>query len=264
MKLLVVCVIATLPVAAQWLRYPDAGAPRNPDGSVNLAAPAPKLADGKPDLSGIWVTEPDRSMQPGAPGDHTGASRYWLNILSDFNATNTPLRPEAQQELNRRRAKSAVENPRANCIPAGSPSGELGPDMYRIVQTPSALIMLYEQIRNFREVYLDGRKPLVDPEPATLGYSTGHWDGDTLVIEANGFNDKSWLDGGGHFHSASLKLTERYHRRDFGHMDLEIQIDDPLTFTRPFSIKVTQLLRPDTVLLEDLCAEGERDIAHMK
>lgn len=269
-----VLILAALPMGAQWLHYPDAGAPRNTDGSVNLAAPTPKASNGKPDLSGIWVTDfPVRPAGRGgaapvnaltAPGEHEGASRYWTNILADFPAQSSPLQPEAAAAYQARRARTSVDSPRAHCMPASPTAAILGPDLLRIVQTPTHLVMLFEQIRNFREVFMDGRKSPENPDPTYNGYSVGHWEDDTLVIETNGFNDKGWFDAGGHTYSSALKLTERLRRRDYGHMDLEIKVDDPKTFTQAFTVKVTQTLQPDTALLEDFCTEGERDLAHMK
>jgi hypothetical protein len=122
--------------------------------------------------------------------------------------------------------------------------------------------ILYEVDNMFRQVYTDGRKLPVDPQPAWLGYSVGKWEGDTLVVDSSGFNDRSWLDAYGHPHSEALRIQERFHRRDFGHMDLQLTIDDPKMYTRPFAIKVTEVLLPDTDILEYVC-ENETDRAHL-
>ena len=125
------------------------------------------------------------------------------------------------------------------------------------------LVMLYEADTTFRQVYLDGRKLPADPQPSWMGYSVGHWEGDWLVIDAVGFNERAWLDAFGHTHSDQLKVTERFHRRDFGHMDVQITIDDPKTYTKPFTVMLTQRLLPDTDLIESYCTENEQDVKHM-
>jgi hypothetical protein len=123
--------------------------------------------------------------------------------------------------------------------------------------------MLYEDFGNFRQIFMDGRKLPSDPEPSWFGYSVGKWDGDWLVIDTIGFNDKGVLDAMGHFRGENMHLTERLHRRDFGHMDLEITVDDPKTYTKPVTIKVSHRLLPDTDLLESTCSDGEKDLAHI-
>jgi len=142
------------------------------------------------------------------------------------------------------------------------PLEEMSPAPYKIIQTHGMTAMLYERDTTFRQVYTDGRKLPVDPQPTWLGYSVGKWDGDSLVVETVGFNDRSWLDVRGHTHSDALHLTERFHRLDFGHMEVQLTIDDPKTLSRPFTIKLKQRLQPDTDLLEDFCNENEKDLIH--
>ncbi|MBZ5631616.1 MAG: hypothetical protein LAO55_00690 [Acidobacteriia bacterium] len=133
----------------------------------------------------------------------------------------------------------------------------------KIVQTPGLIVMLLEGDGTSRQVYTDGRKFPGDPQPLWMGYSVGRWEGDTLVVETRGINDKTWLDALGHPHSEDMRVTERFHRRDFGHMDVQITIDDPKTYTKPFSVKVTHRLLPDTDILEWYCAENEKDRKHL-
>ena len=144
----------------------------------------------------------------------------------------------------------------------GVPSTELIAVPFKMIQTPGILVMLNELDFTFRQIYTDGRPLPVDPQPSWLGYSIGRWEGDTLVVTTAGFNDKGWLDAIGHTHSEALRVEERFRRRDFGHMELRITIDDAKTFTKPFTIKVNQLLVPDSDILETVCAENERDRAH--
>ena len=146
---------------------------------------------------------------------------------------------------------------------AGVPQEDAVPYPYKIFQTPTEVTILYEAVRGFREIFLDGRTLPEDPNPTWMGYSIGHWDGDTLVVETSGFNDKSWLDSGGHPHSDALKVTERFHRLDFGHMNLQITIDDPKDYTQPWTVSYPITLMPDTSLLEYICAENNRDLQHI-
>ena len=139
---------------------------------------------------------------------------------------------------------------------------ETAPAPYKIVQTPGLIVMLYERDTNFRQIYTDGRKLPEDPSPAWFGHSIARWDADTLVVDTAGFNDRGWLDARGHTHSDALRVTERFHRRDFGHMDVEITLDDPRTYARPFTIRLNQLLLPETDLIEYFCSENERDLRH--
>jgi len=122
--------------------------------------------------------------------------------------------------------------------------------------------MLYERDTTFRQVYTDGRKLPDNPQPSWLGYSVGKWDGDTLVVDTIGFNDRGWLDARGHMHSEALHLTERFHRVNFGEMDVQLTIDDAQTYTRPFTINLKQRLLPDSDVLESFCAENEKDARH--
>jgi hypothetical protein len=154
--------------------------------------------------------------------------------------------------------------PWARCLPAGLPLIETSGVTYRIVQTPSLMAILYEETASVpRPIFLDGRELPKDPNPSWLGYSVGKWDGDTLVVDTIGFNDRTWLDIGGHPHSEALRITERFRRVDFGHLELSITIDDPKTFTKPFTVVKHPKLRADYDMLEYVCNENERDSGHM-
>jgi hypothetical protein len=193
----------------------------------------------------------------------TTISKYARNLFFDLKPEDVPERPIAA-EVRRQRLQSGVrDNPSLHCLPHGIPIQSLVSEVNKIVQTPGLIIALYETDSTVRQIYTDGRPLPQDPQPAWLGYSVGRWEGDTLVVQTAGFNDKSWLDLSGHAHSEALRVTERYHRRDFGHLDIEITFDDPVMYTRPFSIKVTQLLQADTDILESICNENEKDRAHL-
>jgi hypothetical protein len=197
-----------------------------------------------------------------ALGDTPAAfSKYLLSILVDFKPDESPLRPEFA-ELARLRAKQ--ESLLTRCLPIGIPADDLLPGPFKIIQTPGLTLIRNEYENSFRQIYTDGRKPPADPEPLWLGYSVGKWDGDTLQVDTVGFNDKTWLDGLGHPHSEALHVIERFHRRDFGHLDVQVTIDDRRVYTKSFSVKFTELLLPDNDVLDYFCAENERDRSHIE
>jgi hypothetical protein len=234
-------------VSAQWLNYPAPGIPRTRDGKPNLTAPTPRTPDGKPDLSGIW--------------NGPGPGSYDRNIARDLSPKDIQSWAEAlYQQRVRAMGKDA---PRANCLPDPFAYYHMV-DLARMVQTPGLIVMLYQGTTNsvHRTIFTDGRALPKDPNPTWMGYSVGHWDADTLVVDTAGFNDRSWLDIEGHPHTEALHITERFRRRDFGHLDLEMTIDDPKTFTRPFSLKIAKTLMPDTDLLESVC-ENDTSVPHM-
>jgi hypothetical protein len=268
--ILIAVLAAPALVSAQWLNHRTADIPRTPDGKPNLSAPAPRAADGKPNLSGLWQTlsAPPEVLKRLIPDATNGAgeeplSQYFINIFFDFKPDQAPIRPAAA-ELFRQRAQTFMkESPISHCLPEGMPMVEMAPAPYKIVQMPGVTLMLYERDTTFRQVFTDGRKLPEDPQPSWLGYSVGKWDGDSLVVDSNGFNDRGWLDARGHAHSEDLHLTERFHRRNFGEMEVKLTIDDPKTYTKPFSITLEQRLLPDTDLLESFCAENEKDATHV-
>jgi len=186
-----------------------------------------------------------------------------MNILFDFKPEDSPLRPSALPVFQEHRAGLAKDISATRCLPFGVPLMDTAAAPYKLIQTPGAILMLYEQNTNFRQIFMDGRKFPEDPQPSWLGYSVGKWDGDALVVDTIGLNDRSWLDAFGHPHSEAMHVTERFHRRDFGHMELQVTVDDPKTYTRPFSIKLNLLLLPDTDLIESFCPENEKDVKHL-
>jgi len=231
--------------AAQWLNYPTPGTPRLADGRPNLTAPTPRTADGKPDLSGVW-----RGAGP----------LYRFNIAEDLQPGD--IQPWAEALFLSRVRNARKDSPLARCLPVSIPFHNFF-NLMQIVQTPTLMVLLYESPNSpHRTVFTDGRDLPKDPNPTWFGYSIGRWEGDTLVVTTTGFNDLGWLDSAGHPQTESLRITERLHRRDFGHMDFEMTIDDPKVFTKPFTMKRERLLAPDTDLIEDVC-ENELDRASM-
>jgi hypothetical protein len=231
---------------AQWISLKTPGIPRTADGKPNLSAPAPKTPDGKPDLSGIW--NPD--------------IRFLVNIAVDLK--DVPMRPAAVELFTQRKSGArAKEEPDANCLPQGVPKIDAAPVPWKLIQSPRQVTILYEAFTLFREIFTDGRELPKDPNPTWLGYSVGHWEGDTLVVDSSGFNGKIWLDQIGHPTSDALHVTERFRRKDFGHMELEVTIDDPKMYTQPWTVKENPHILVDSELLEFNCNENERDVRHM-
>lgn len=203
-------------------------------------SPAPRTADGKPDLTGVWYAQ--RIVDAGRPEMLPWAAKY-----ADEQAANS--------------FKSA---PGAHCLPRGiTNAGALFP--FRIVQTPTLLVMIFEDdLPSHRQVFLDGRGHPKDPNPLWMGHSIGHWDGDTLVIDTVGFDDRSWLDAQGHPHTEKMHVVERYHRIDLGHLEIEFTIDDPGAYRKPWIMKRATELDPNDDIGEYVCTENEKDAAHMK
>jgi hypothetical protein len=250
-------VLLYAPLAAQWLNHPTAGIPRTVDGKPNLSAPAPRTAAGGPDLSGIWQPEADPKGIPGGIEGIVGP-RYLVDITRDLEPSEVPFQPWAAALYRERAASFRRDNPLIRCLPAGVPRLDAYTHPYKIVQTPGLLVILYEAATMFRQIFMDGRGHPQDPQPSFMGYSIGKWDGDSLVVDTIGFNDKTWLDGSGHPHSEAMHLTERFRRRDLGHMDIEITIDDPVAYKKPLTYTQRQHLLPDTELLEYVCNENEK------
>ena len=240
-----VLLLASVPLAAQWLHYPTPGMPRTPDGKPNLSAPAPKMPDGKPDLSGIWASADNKYLQ---------------NLAAD--GIEVPFQPWAEKLYKERSENLGKGRPSERCLTHGVTDFDALGINWKIIQTPGMIAVLYEAYNHYRQIFLDGR-PLPKPaQPAYLGYSVGRWEGETLVVETTGFNDVGWLDDGGHPQTEALHVTERFRRRDFGHMDLQLTIDDPKAYTKPWGPTLRLNFQPDDELMESIC-ENEKDVPHM-
>jgi hypothetical protein len=181
-----------------------------------------------------------------------------MNILADFKPEEVVMTPAAANLAKKRGATISSDLPSAHCIPLGVPISDAGPFPHKIVQTPGLILVLYEDLTTFRQIYTDGRKLPVDPEPAYYGYSVGRWEGDTLVVDVTGFRDEGWLDAFGHPYSDAMRVTQRFRRPDFGTLEVQITVDDSKMYNKPFSFKVNQRLLPDTDILEAFC-ENEKD-----
>jgi hypothetical protein len=257
-SVLIALALSCLPLSAQWLGYPAKNIPRHADGTPHLTAPPPRSADGKVDLSGVW--EPAEHADDPAGGiEGVRAPKYMVNVMRDFKGA-VPFQPWAAELFRQRQANKMRDNPMIRCLPAGLPRLDAYSHPYKIVHTPDLIVVLYESQTLFRQIFMDGRSHPADPEPTWLGYSVGKWDGDTLVVETIGFNDKTWLDGFGHPHTAAMKLTERFRRHDVGHMDIEVTIDDQKAYTQPIKYVQPQLLVTDGDLIEYICNENAKPV----
>jgi hypothetical protein len=270
--------LLTLSAQAQWLNFPTPGTPRTRDGKLDLAARTPRTADGKPDLSGVWMHELtsvaemkrlfgamiDEAVKVDVPGMEIGTQhKYGFNILVDFKPEQVQMRPEAAERMRRNRA--VFDSAEVCTTVPGFPLAGLLSEPIKIVQAPRLTMILYEVENLHRQIYTDGRKlPQEFSLPAYLGYSAGHWEGDTLVVETAGFNDKTALDAMGHPHSEALRVVERFHRRDFGHLDVEMTFDDPRMYTNRFTVKVPHHLLADADIFEMFCNDNEKDRVHLK
>jgi hypothetical protein len=249
---------------AQWLHYPTEGLPRKADGTPNLAAPAPRLPDGKPDLSGIWHAAQARQCvdakgKPTPCGVEIGGSPLGGNLGRNLPGGKLPYQPWAEKLFNERHAVQSIDDPHVRCLPDNPPRHWTLPHLTKIVHTPKLMVMLYEVNAMYRQAFLDGRPFPPDMNPAWNGYSVGHWDGDTLVVETRGFRDDLWADTWGSPMSDAAKMTEKFRRKTFGAMEIEVTIDDPKVYTQPFTVTLNESLEADTELVDEFCLEGEKD-----
>jgi hypothetical protein len=270
--MLTVAAFAALPVAlsAQWPRYPSAGVPKTASGAPNLTAPTPRTAQGKPDFSGIWLnTLPPRFPEFGetAPPRDPNAAPTGLDQFRDIGTGlkgGLPLTPWAADLKKKRMADFSKDNPDAHCLPMGNMQFETHPQPRKMIQTPEEIVILYEGNAGIRQIFLDGRAlPDKDAEPWWYGYSVGKWDGDTLVVETTGFRDDVWLDINGSPLTSSGKMTERFRRVNFGNLEIEITVEDPKAYTKPWTVTVKQVISLDFEMTEFICAENERDARHL-
>jgi len=237
--------LAAMPASAQWLRTPTPGIPRTADGKPNLAAPAPRAADGHPDLTGLWQL-----------GIEIG---YAANITADLAASD--IQPWAAALSRRRLEDFGKDDPEiTGCMPGGPRHITRG-GLTKIIQTPAVIVFLFEDLA-YRQIFLDARQMPHDPNPTWMGYSIGRWDGDTLVVETSGFNDRTWLDFAGHPHSEMLRMTERFRRTSVGRLDLQVTLEDPAVYAKPLTVAAGGNFVPDTDLIEYVC-ENEKDRAHL-
>ena len=253
---------------SQWLRYPTADVPRMPDGKPDLTAPTPRLPDGKPDFSGIWhAANPNRCV-PGTGqfiecGTEIGGSPLGSNLGRNLPG-GLPYQPWAATLAQERKADDSRDDPHVRCLPDNPPRAWTLPHLTKAIHTPKLLALLYEVNAMYRQIFIDGRPLPVDPTPGWNGYSTARWEGDTLVVQTAGFRDNLWIDMGGSPMSDAAKMTERMRRPNYGTLELEIIIDDPKVYTKPFTVNLTQNIELDTELIDEFCLENEKSYERMQ
>lgn len=274
---------ASAPLSAQWPLHRSAAAPRSGDGRVNMQGPVPRTATGTPDLSGVWENigwrelsqvSNDVSGTGGSPGTRplvaaaTGVLTSGPGLFFDIGAGvagGLPLQPWAAALKTQRMTGNSMDNPDAHCLPLGNLQLHTHPQPRKIIQTTDVIVMLYEGNGGVRQLFTDGRPlPAGDPQPWWFGYSSGRWMGDTLVVETTGFRDGGWLDVNGTPLTDRARVTERYRRTSYGFMEVEVTVDDPKAYTRPWTVTIKQRLTPDDELIEFVCLENERSSRHFQ
>ena len=279
--------MAPVRLSAQWVHYPTSGIPRTTDGAPNLKAPAPRARDGHPDLSGIWYAADagasvDVSQMPpallaetvkarGAPGASGPVTKDpclngcisqedfgidGVNIGRSLPGKTLPYQPWARKAVLEHMLANAKDDPHSRCAPPSYPRAFSLPQHWKIVQTPGLIVMLHEFNASYRQIFLDGRPLPVDPQPAWNGYSSGHWEQDTLVVETAGFRDGIWLDLVGSPLTEAAHVTERFRRANFGLLEIQVTVNDPKAYTKSWTVTLRGRLEPDTELLDDICVEG--------
>jgi hypothetical protein len=277
---------AATQLAAQWVKYPTAGVPRKADGRVDMSAPAPRLPDGKPDFSGIWTTgDPNVRKKEGTPspldppapknaqsakeedlpGDPTKItnSRQMSNIGVDLPG-GLPYQPWLAAIVKERTANEAKDDPHIKCLPDNFLRAYGLPHLLKFVHKPGLLVMLNEMNAGYRQVFTDARPLPEDPNPTWQGYSSGKWSGDSLIIDTIGLRDDTWIDWNGSVLTEAAKVREQIRRPDYGHIEIEVTVDDPKAYTKPWTVKLKERIVVDTELIDEICLENERSLKHMK
>jgi hypothetical protein len=277
LRLCVAVALATASSKAQWIHYRTEGIPRKADGSLNFEAPTPRTADGKPDFSGMWWVAGDHRPCPESIGGEKDCAEKGLGLAGQqgvglvaatgdigYNMKDgLPYTPWAREELRKRNIVPGAGDPHVRCLPSNPPRWYTLPHAQKIVQTPKLMVMLNEYNASYRQIFMDGRPLPVDPIGSWTGYSTAHWDKDTLVIESIGFRDDLWLDMKGNPMTSEAKMTERISRPKFGTMEIELTINDPKAYTKPWTSKFENFLVIDTEMMDEMCMENEKSAAHM-
>ncbi|MBV9505381.1 MAG: hypothetical protein JO323_10305 [Acidobacteriia bacterium] len=259
---LLVLVLSIAPATAQWLNYPVSGVPKSADGSPNLKAPTPRTADGKPDLSGVWTM-----LCPSEQGlvmclPELYVARDFADIGRSLDG-GLPYQAWAADAVKARRAENGKDDPFTHCLPGTPARIHTVPFLRKIVQTPALVLFLSEVNSSYRQVFIDGRRLPEDPNPSWNGYSTGRWDGDTLVVETNGFRDGEWLDRWGSPLTDKARMVERFRRVNYGTLEIELSVNDPKAYTRPWTVKLSQSIVLNSDLMDWTCLENEKDFSHL-
>ncbi len=257
--------LASASACAQWIGYPTAGVPRKADGAVDMEAPAPRLANGKPDLSGIWISDrTPKGQESPSDGINLPTSRQMANIGIDLPGGTLPYRPWLVPIVKKRTANKALDDPHIRCLPDNFLRAYGLPHMLKFVDTPSLLVVLDEMNAGYRQVFTDGRALPKDPSPSWQGYSSGTWSGDTLVVDTIGIRDDTWIDWNGDIVTEAAKVREEIRRPDFGHLVIRVTVDDPRAYTKPWTVTLRQRIVVDAELIDEICLENEQFVKRMK
>ena len=274
----VALVILGTHLEAQWMKYPTAGVPRKADGKVDMSAPTPRMADGKPDFSGIWTTartqsrgrglvesQERRSQDRQSPGDPAAitASRQMANIGVDLPG-GLPYQPWLVPIVKERTDNLAIDDPHIRCLPDNFLRAYGLPHLLKFVHTPNLLVVLNEMNAGYRQVFTDARPLPEDPTPSWQGYSSAKWSGDTLVIDTIGLRDDTWIDWNGSVLTEAAKVREQIRRPDFGHLEIQVTVDDPKAYTKPWTVTLKQRIVVDTDLIDEICLENEQFLKTLK
>ncbi|MGA2715420.1 MAG: hypothetical protein ABSG41_20155 [Bryobacteraceae bacterium] len=259
------CLLSVIPMpgtAQEWLKYPTAGVPKKVDGSPNLTAPTPRTADGKPDLSGLWG-----NYCPTASGTVLCMPEFAVpQVFGDIGRNikgGLPYQPWAAEIVKARKAENGKDDPTTHCLPGGVAKLHTSALLRKIIQIPGLLIFLTERNASYRQIFTDGRPLPKDPDPSWNGYSAGHWDGDTLIVETIGFLDGQWLDRAGSPLTGAARMTEKFRRPNYGTLAIELTVDDPKAYTKPWTIQLNQGIVLNTELMDYICLENEKDATHL-
>ena len=255
--------LAAGPVAAQWVGYPTAGVPRNADGKVDMTAPAPRMPSGKPDFSGIWISDRTKEGEE-TPSDASTlpSSPLMANLGADMPG-GLPYQPWLVPIVEERTANLAVDDPHIRCLPDNFLRAYGLPHMLKFVHTPDLLVVLDEMNAGYRQVFTDARPLPEDPSPSWQGYSSAKWSGDTLVIDTIGVRDGTWIDWNGSVLTEAAKVREEMRRPDFGHLEIKVTVDDPKAYTKPWSVTLHQRIVVDAELIDEICLENEQFVERM-
>jgi hypothetical protein len=282
-RLVIIAIFATLwatpNLSAQWIKYPTQGVPRMADGTVNMSAPTPRMSDGKPDFSGIWMTAEPNRPRPGlsAPRDQGGAanpqdakeaetpgnqaaitaSRQMANIGVDIPG-GLPYQPWLVPIVKKRTDNMAIDDPHIQCFPDNFLRAYGLPHLLQFVHKPGLMVVLNEMNAGYRRIFTDGRPLPEDPQPTWQGYSSAKWSGDTLVIDTIGLRDDTWIDWSGSVLTEKAKVREEIKRPDFGHLEIRVTVDDPKAYTKPWTVTLKQRIVVDTELIDEICLENEK------
>lgn len=262
--LLTIC----LPLLAQWLHHSSAGVPRTADGRPNLGAQTPRTTDGKPDLSGIWGTANPVPCDPAKGLDLLDCDAELPIAIEGVDIGRSlpgglPYQPWAAALVKQRMANEGRDDPHIRCLPLNVPRAYGLPHLQKFVQTPGLLLILGEWNAGYRQIFTDGRPLPIDPQPSWNGYSSGTWEGDTLVVHTIGLRDGLWLDLKGNPMTDAAKLTERFRRPKYGSLQIELTVEDPKAYTKPWTVTFKQAIVPDTELLDEICLENEKSLQHL-